>query len=160
MKTGNANLDRLGVRGRLALYSLLKFGPGVLLNPSIPRALMCIVNNESGGRPSQVLGDTAASGGPSVGLMQIYRTTAVDLGLWTPPAGASVDAAKQAYAELAQNEAQGIRWGVAVFAAKLRLAKGNIPDAIRRYNGSGHLAEAYKQRALDFAGVRGWSLTS
>jgi hypothetical protein len=159
METGSASLDRLGMRGCLALYSLLRFGPQLLLNPAIPRALMCIANNESGGRPSMNLGDKEASGGPSIGLMQVYRTTAVDLGLWTPPPGASVDAAKKAYAALATDEALGIRWGVAVFANKLKIAQGNIPEAIRRYNGSGPSAEAYKQRALDFAAVRKWSLT-
>jgi hypothetical protein len=159
LRTGDANLDRLAVRGRVALYSLMRFGPRVLVQLSIPRALMAIVRNESGGRPNMVLGDKEASGGPSIGLMQVYRRTAVDLELWAPEPGASDQAARAAYSALARDEARGIWWGVAVFADKLRQAKGNVPEAIRRYNGSGPMAEAYRQRALDFAAGRGWELT-
>lgn len=158
MKTGKADLDELGKRGVLAFWVFVYFGPQVVFRPAIPRALVAIMNNESGGRTVNLLGDTSASGGPSIGLMQMYRRTAEDLGLWTPPAGASEKQARDAYAAASANISTGIRWGVAVFKQKLEDAKGNVPEAIRRYNGSGSAAEAYKQRALAFASALGWSL--
>jgi hypothetical protein len=158
-RTGVPELDRLEVRGRLVLEVLKRFGLRAVADVRIVRALMAIVHNESGGKPSNTLGDTSASGGPSIGFMQVYRSTAEDLGLWTPPAGATVSQAKQAYTELAGNHARGIAWGVAVFKDKLERAKGDIVEAVRRYNGSGPMAEAYRDKALAFATSKGWKLS-
>lgn len=156
IKTGVKTLDRPGVRYRIAELALRTFGPKVVTDLRIPRALMAIVNNESRGDPKFTLGDTGASGGPSIGLMQVYRRTAVDMGLWKPPAGASDEEVREAYAALAKDEALGIAWGVKVFADKLRIAKGDLSKAVRLYNGSGPSAEAYRDRALAFGTSKGW----
>jgi hypothetical protein len=124
----------------------------------IGRALMCIVNNESKGLAKYTLGDTKASGGPSIGLMQGYRGTAEDMKLWTRPPGLLDADVRKAYEQLAGDEALGISWGVAVFKRELELAGGDIRDAIRRYNGSGPSAEDYRDRALEFAKSKGWTL--
>lgn len=159
IKTGIPSLDRWEIRYRLAFWCFRTFGAQAITNPNLPRALMAIVHNESIGLPKFYLGDTTASGGPSIGPMQIYRRTAIDLKLWTPPQGMTEAEQRKAYAELAQNESMGIRWGVAVFADKLRIAKGNIPEAVRRYNGSGALAEKYQAKALAFANEKWGALT-
>lgn len=157
IRTGIASLDRYDIRLRLAWAALRTFGPQVAIDLAIPRALMAIVNNESRGDPKNYLGDATLGGGPSIGPMQVYRSTAKDLKLWAPPPGATVEQERAAYALLAKDEALGIRWGVAVFASKLKLAGGNVTEAIRRYNGSGPLAEAYRDRAVTFLAQHGWN---
>jgi hypothetical protein len=159
IRTGDRELDQVGARGRLALYSLLHFGPKAVQDVRIPRALMAILNNEWPQKALRgVLGDKDASGGPSVGPMQVYRATALDLKLWTPPEGTTNAQQRILYAAEAENVGRCFSWGVAVFKEKLRIAGGNISEAIRRYNGSGPRAEAYRDRALDFARARGWRL--
>jgi hypothetical protein len=149
IRTGNAALDRHRIR--IAANALLVFGPRAVTDLRIPRALMAILRNESAGKPAPVVGDASLSGGPSIGPMQVYRSTAIDLKLWTPPAGMTAAQQRAAYAALAMDEGLGIRWGVQVFAEKLRLSGGDIAGAVRRYNGSGSSAEAYRDRALAFA---------
>lgn len=149
-RTGKADLDELRVRGRVVLEALLTFGVNV--RPNIVRALMAITNNEiDRTSPPTYLGDVTAPGGPSVGPMQVYRSTAKELGLWTPPAGASDADERDAYAALAGDFGWGIRAGVKVFKAKLEAAGGDVADAVRRYNGSGAKAQGYEAKALAFA---------
>lgn len=147
-KTGNALLDRLAP----IVVAAAKKHLGKDATSANVRALMAILNNESGGNPRMYLGDKNLPGGPSIGPMQVYRSTALDMRLWTPPTGEAADSAKakSAYAALAVNEQRGIDMGVAVFAAKLKAAKGNTTLAIRKYNGAGPAAETYKTKALDF----------
>lgn len=133
LETGDPNLDRLIIRGAAFFYSKLYRVD--------PRVVMAIIHQESGGNPKHYLGDTASSKGPSVGPMQVLRATAQELGLWTPPPGLDPRAA---YAELASNERQGIAWGCAVLAQKLKEAGGDYEEAMRRYNGSGPAADAYR----------------
>ena len=122
---------------------------------------MAIVNNESGGVADikHYLGDKTAKGGPSIGPMQVYRQTAKDLGLWSPPPGATAAEERAAYEALALDEALGIEWGTAVFADKLRIAKGDISEAVRRYNGAGERAELYRDKALAFFSDKWGALT-
>lgn len=152
IKTGIDSLDRWPIRGQLAIAALLKFGPKAATDLRIPRALMALVNNESRGVPDlkHYLGDATLGGGPSIGPMQVYRATAKDLGLWKPPPGATIEQERAAYAEMAMNEGQGIRWGVAVFAEKLRITKGDIAAAMRRYNGTNSASLVYQEKALAF----------
>jgi len=156
--TGKAQLDRWAIRGRVALECLRTFGPKVLADPTYPRAMMLIIERESGGNPSHYLGDATLGGGPSIGAGNVYRTTAKDLGLWTPPEGATIDQERAAYAALASDEALGIRWAVKVFASKLKASGGDVPLAIRLYNGSGTAAESYRAAVLSRASDLGWSL--
>lgn len=136
LSTGDPNLDRLRLR---VLVEATKAGVD-------PRVIMGIIHNESGGRPENYLGDVTAPGGPSIGPMQVYRRTALDYGLWAP----SDPDDRDAYAAMSSDEVQGIAWGVAVFKRKLAEANGDVADAVRRYNGSGSAAEAYRDRALAF----------
>jgi len=154
LETGNPDLDRFGIRGRVALQSFLAFGPDCLRQA---RAMMTIIHNESSGNPDNYLGDLNATGGPSIGPGQVYRATAIDLGLY-PDAGQDPND-RDAYADLSGDEGLGISWAVAVFKDKLRIAKGDIPTAIRLYNGSGASANQYQAKALGFASSKGWSLT-
>lgn len=165
---GVPHLDAPGFRGRLASGALLVFGFNALSDPRIIRSLVAIANNEwpknlpidgvdrdGDGTPDGVIGDEGARVGPSVGPMQVYRGTAVELGLWVPPEGATDEQVRAAYRENARHPARVIRWGCAVFREKLRLAKGDFSLAVRRYNGSGPRAEAYRDRALAFA-AKAW----
>jgi hypothetical protein len=86
--------------------------------------------------------------------MQVYRSTAKQLGLWTPAADVAGDevAERAAYAELAKDIGWGIQAGVRVFRSKLeQSAAEGIAGGLRRYNGSGPQAEGYRDRALAFA---------
>jgi len=147
-RTGNSKIDRLTP----LIVRSAKKRLGAKATPNVIRALVAILSNESGGNPAMYLGDKTLSGGPSIGPMQVYRKTALDFRLWTPPDGVGADSekAKAAYAALASNEARGIDMGVAVFKQKLAAAKGDVAEAIRRYNGSGPASEAYKTKALEF----------
>lgn len=156
--TGKPNLDRMAIRYRVALYAVTVLGLKAATDLRYARALMAIVNNETGGAPPYI-GDAGAKGGPSIGPMQVYRATAKDLKLWTPTPGWSEAQERAEYSKLAGDEERGIRWGVQVFKAKLAAAQGNIPEAVRRYNGAGERAEAYRARALDFYSSRWGALT-
>lgn len=157
--TGVPNLDRWGIRGRVCIQAILTFGPRALGNVDLVRALMAICKNESpAGGPapgSAIIGDQGASGGPSIGPMQVYRATARDLGLWDPPGvtiGSQQD--RDLYAAQAADEATCIAWGVKVFQNKFHLASEDLPEAIRRYNGSGAKAEKYRDLAIAFINDR------
>lgn len=130
----------------------------------VARAFMAILHNEvrAGAEYGAViLGDQALAGGPSVGPGQVYRKTAIDLGLWSPPEDGTDE--REAYAEVAQDAAKCLRWAVVVFASKLdaagvwegELSAERIADAVRRYNGGGDQARAYREKAVAFA-TRTW----
>jgi hypothetical protein len=125
--------------------------------PKIARACMSILNNElpGGARRGElvIIGDKDLPGGPSIGPMQVYRATAKDLRLWSPPPDVAGEDPweREVYASIAHDPEQCIRWGVEVFRAKLQVAGGELDDAIRRYNGGGTAAAKYRDRALAFA---------
>ena len=148
--TGDAQLDRFGIRGWVVLYAVLTFG--LKVDSAVIEALMGIVHQESKGDPANFLGDATLGGGPSIGPMQVYRSTAKSLNLWTPPASTAgdIDAERAAYALLASSPRIGIKWGVTVFKSKLDAANGNIGDAIHRYNGLGADETVYEQPVLDY----------
>jgi hypothetical protein len=156
-QTGDAELDRDEIRGNVVAAARAKFGDAVLLvDPSILRALMAIVRNEGAyAQGASTVGDALLGGGPSIGPMQVYRTTAKGLGLWTPPRETlgDDDLERAAYRALAtpDNTRMLIGWGVAVFADKMRAAGGDVPTAVRLYNGAGPSAELYRDRADRFA---------
>ena len=108
IRTGVPSLDRFEIRYRIAFWAFRRFGPRAATDLRIPRALMAIVNNESGGVADikHYLGDKTAKGGPSIGPMQVYRQTAKDLGLWRPPPGATAAEERAAYEALALDEAE------------------------------------------------------
>lgn len=164
LKTGVDGLDRLQIRGLVALFlpwifwRELRAGPDRMVQ--IGRAFMSCLNNESKGNPRFYLGDQSASGGPSIGPGQIYRRTAKDLGLFKDPTP-EVDGdpeERSAYAALAEREGFGINACLIAFADKLDQVKragndagyGDIWSAVRRYNGSGPHAEEYRAKAAAF----------
>lgn len=164
LKTGVSTLDRLGCRGLVAVYlpvifwQELRHGPAHMVK--LGRAYMSILGNESRGDPRFTLGDTSIAAGPSVGITQVLRRTAKELGLFTDPTPATDGdlEEREAYAALADRDGWSVMAGVAVFAEKLRIVRETRPDAgwseiwsaVRRYNGSGPNAEAYRQKAADF----------
>jgi hypothetical protein len=144
--TGSPRLDRL----RLAVTLGVMRAWGPLAKPDYARALMAILREESGADPSNYIGDLTAPTGPSIGPWQVSRGTAIALGLWIPEPGMGEAEQRIAYAALAQNEYRTAIWAAKVLREKLRLAGGDLRDAIRRYNGSGPKAEAYADRAWAF----------
>jgi hypothetical protein len=153
IKTGDRALDSYALE--IVKAAVTVFGADELRSrPGILRALVAILNNElPPSRPvlgARILGDQAFAGGPSVGPMQVYRATAIDLGLWAPPEDATDDEVRAAYADNADEPVQCIGWGVAVFKTKLKLAGDSLVDAVRRYNGGGPKAAAYRDRAVAF----------
>lgn len=145
--TGDFRLEAL--RWRIAWQLARQLGAGV--RPEHARAMMAILSIElpTGWEPgTPVVGDRGFAGGPSIGPGQVYRETAKDLGLWTPTEG---EDERSAYEALASDEDRMLSWAVSVFKDKLRQAGGDVADAIRRYNGSGPRAEAYRAKALAFA---------
>lgn len=146
--TGDEQLDR----HRWRVVRALAKRCGARTSRALARACMTIIRNESAGRPPPVIGDASLPGGPSVGPMQVYRRTALELGLWSPPPDAtSDDEQRDAYSTFANDEDACVDWGVAVLLAKLDAADGDLADAIRRYNGGGPAARAYRDRAVAFA---------
>lgn len=150
IRTGITSLDRFAIRYRIAHWAVAVFDGPAAWDLRIPRALMSLCWKESRGRPPYV-GDALLPGGPSIGPMQVYRRTAKDLKLWTPPKGLSDSQERDLYLQLATDEDLGIHWGVLVFQQKLKEAKGDVGNAIRRYNGSGPAAEKYRDEVLAFA---------
>lgn len=146
--TGIPAIDRF--RMWVVLSVIKNFG--VNARVEYVRAVMSIINNESRGAKAPVVGDILLGGGPSIGPMQIYRSTAKSMRLYVPTDGLSDEAEREDYKNLAFDEKMMIDWGVRVFKEKLRIASGDVAGAIRRYNGSGPNAEAYRDRALAFAG--------
>lgn len=139
-RTGDRAVDRHRWRIVWALWRVF----GLRASPSLARAVASIIRQESAGRRPPVVGDADLSGGPSIGPMQVYRRTAVAMGLWTPPPVGEV----AAYTALASRETMLIEWGVRVLQEKLRITKGDLHEAIRAYNGSGPKAEAYRSKLL------------
>lgn len=151
LATGIPTMDRFGLRARVLLYSALG---GV-----DPKVIMALIHNESRGDPANFLGDEGASGGPSVGPGQVYRKTAKDLGLWTPPLEVDSGTERALYAQLADDEDWGVRATVAVFKNKLGIAGGDVAKAIALYNGNPALpqVQTYRDNALAFlSGTFGW----
>jgi len=134
LATGQTMLDRMEIRSAVLRHTT---GTGI-----DPRVVMGIIWRESRGSPTNYVGDTTLPGGPSVGPIQVYFATATALGLFK--------GTKEQYLAQAKDESQGIAWGVAVLKEKLRIAKGNVPEAIKRYNGSGSSAEKYRDGVLEF----------
>ena len=120
-------------------------------SPEIVRALMSIINNEYARYlpVTEQVGDKKLSGGPSVGPMQVYRSTAIAMGF--VPKTITADQ----YAAYASDLDTVLEWGVRVFKQKLAAAKGNVSLAIKYYNGSGPQADAYRDKALAFV-TRVW----
>lgn len=161
MRTGDARLDRAGIRGRLLVW-LLSHWPTVTARDA--RALVAMVHEESRGDPVNYRHDLAATGGPGVGPLAANRRTVTKLGLWFPPAGAEPDSevARDAFLSLASDEGRGLAWGAAIFKA---YRKGKDPDpkladparprstleAVQRFNGFGDGAKAYRGRVEAFA---------
>ena len=144
--TGRPAFDQF--QSRIAVAVLWYFMPDSL-SPArataIGRAVMALLHNENGdgwdGKSIQV-GDRDLSAGPSVGPLQVYRATAIALGLVPPTETA------EGYATRAADLDWCVEAGVRVFREKLEIAGGNIPYAIRLYNGSGDKAESYMRNAL------------
>jgi len=140
------------IRSRVVTAIFRVWKQAALADPRPFRAMMTIANNEVDPRlplDAQV-GDAALGGGPSVGPWQVYRSTAIGLGLYDPK-GQDVDAQRAEYAKLAADLDWCACAAAVVLKSKLEAARGDWSDAIRRYNGSGPDAEAYRARALAFA---------
>ncbi len=136
---GIDGIDRLPIAETVAEV----FGPDATV--AIARIMVAICWCETGGRTDPpVVGDTSSSGGPSIGPLQVWRQTAIDYGL--VPRMTS----KDTYRAFAASEMLCLKWGVEVFRRKLSDAGGDLADAIRRYNGSGDAARAYRDKALSF----------
>lgn len=139
IRTGNADIDRL------PLASAIGRVWGASCPVGIARAVTAIVHLESGGRPAQYLGDTGIASGPSIGPMQVLRTSAIDLGI------VPKDISRTEYARYAYDEAAGCYWGCLEFKSWLARASGDIATALQYYNGgmSGSAAsQAYREDAL------------
>jgi hypothetical protein len=152
-RTGDAQLDALAVRGRVVAAVVRVYGVAGAFGDqgtAVLRACMALVNNEWNRRlPLDAqIGDVGAGVGPSVGPMQVSRALAVELGIWTP--GADDQADREAYAAKAADLSWCFVAGVRAFKSKLEAAGGDVADAIRRYNGRGVDAAAYRDRALTF----------
>jgi hypothetical protein len=148
--TGDSRLEAL--RWRIAWQLARQLGAAV--RPAHGRAMMAILSIELPARwtpGTPVVGDVELGGGPSIGPGQVYRATAKALGLWTPPAGLTEDEERAEYRALSSDEDRMVAWSVAVFRSKLDAAGGDVAEAVRRYNGSGPRAEAYREKALAFA---------
>jgi hypothetical protein len=130
LDTGNPQLDRFIPRVKELATRYL----GDRANAGSIRAIIGIIRKESSGRGPPVVGDKTLSGGPSIGPMQVYRTTAKLFNF--VPGGISAED----YAALASHEDECLNWGVQVFAASLRTDGRNpghtLRVAIRLHNGS------------------------
>jgi hypothetical protein len=121
-------------------YALVR-NLGPMARPAHARAFMALMASREtpttwdGG--SAIVGDETLPGGPSVGPCQVYRATARDERAWVPPPDVAGDDAweRVVYGSVANNLAKCIDMGAVTFARKLRAAKGDLTDAIRRYNG-------------------------
>lgn len=160
IRTGVYSLDRWPMRYRLAYWATTIFGERASFDLRLPRALMCIMHNETNGK-EPFIGDLDEKVGPSIGPMQVSRWTAKAEKLWAPsrPGLSDLDE-KQEFTALAKDEDKGIELGVRVFKLKLGYARGDVPLAVRMYNGSGPEAEKYLAKALRFAKARGWDLST
>jgi hypothetical protein len=147
--TGVPMMERPGIK--VPVFVLSK------LNGLDPRLVLALMHNESGGDPKNFVGDATLGGGPSIGPMQVYRTTAKAFKLWTP-SGGDLDERTE-YASMKDDVWQGIRWGIAVLQAALKSTGGDVAKAFAVYNGGpnpGAAAQAYSARAMDFLYDLGW----
>lgn len=155
--TGDALVDRFAAH--VARATIAEHGAAHPELGELARVALQLVAQETRGRSAPQVGDRAASGGPSVGPMQVYRVTAEELGLFK----ASSSDPHAEYEQRAWDEAWGIVAGVHVLAVKLRIAKKKattaipagaefgpavIRDGIRRYNGAGDMAARYQGEVL------------
>lgn len=157
--TGIPSIDRFPIRGLYVLAFMREFGltEWAPMLPRLVRLAGATTANESRGLARNFLGDTQYPAGPSIGPYQVYRRTAKELGLYKPPAGLSEEAEKAHYATLRGDLWRMATWKAAVFRSKLEAAAAR-PDAgfdvlwsaVRRYNGSGPMAEGYRERAREF----------
>lgn len=143
-----SNYTPCGVDGidRLPLAPLVEEEFGSTATIALARAVVAICWCETGGKTeAPVIGDTTLQDrGPSIGPLQVSRGTAIDLGI-VPKSETHAQ-----FKARASNETWCLRQGVKIFATKLAAAKGDVADAIRRYNGSGSRAEQYRDKALSF----------
>lgn len=121
--TGTPRIDRLPLADNITAV----FGDNVDVGTA--RACCAIVYKESGGNPSQYLGDTGIASGPSIGPMQVLRATAISLGL------VDADTTPAQYAAMKNNEDAGCYNGCRVFQDAMTQASNNIQDALAVYNG-------------------------
>ena len=139
-RSGVELMDRPGMRGRAVLW-----GRAHGLDP---QWVMAALQRESGGDPANYLGDVAASGGPSIGPLQVERITAVAHGF------VAADISRADYAALAVPEFEGelFTWGVQVLARARADAGGDPRLTFKNYNGGAHSqspdAYSYADKAL------------
>lgn len=143
MKTGDAQLDRPGIRLRGAAEIVLKFGP--FANSSIGQAWMGLIYQESRGDPANYIGDVglAAAGGASGGPGQVSFATAQQLGIVSESM-----TLEQYTALMSTDEGFGVRASVKVFHQKYIDNGGDLYAAVMAYNGSGPSAVAYQGQVL------------
>jgi hypothetical protein len=141
--TGVAQMERPGIK--IPVFVLSKF------NSIDARLVLALMHNESLGDPRNFVGDVALGGGPSIGPMQVYRSTAKAFKLWTPSGGDLDERAE--YASMKDDVWQGIGWGIAVLKDALRQSGGDVAKAFAIYNGGprpGAAAQAYSAKAMAF----------
>lgn len=129
----------------------------------LARAEMRIINNEYDREKDlqHQIGDVGAAGGPSIGVGQVERVTAKELGLWTPsPDVSSPEEERATYGALATqpgwSEGEGIAWSVVVLRSKWLATGKNVERALELYNGSGAGAREYYARTVTFGKAEGW----
>ena len=136
LKSGIATLDRFAIRGVAAFWSWVE---GV-----DPRYILAIIHNESDGDPNSYAGDAGMSLGPGNIQFQTWKD-----------AGIGTDESVWRTRMEPGHEYQGIHDVVRVYKYKLARV-GDPVEAIRAYNGSGPLADAYLAKAQQFiAGLPG-----
>lgn len=162
-KTGDPDLDSLRIRGNALLALASTFG--LKLTKPIARGYLAILHNEAAYREADPryadrqyprgragyypVGDVTARLGPAVGPGQILS------GLHLARLGYTGDPLDLARVG---NEYAALSYSARIYAEALEASKGDVLGAIRRYNGSGVQAEAYKARAMTFAESLGWDL--
>jgi len=133
LASGDGRLDRWGIRGR-ALY----WGERLGVPPSL---LMGIAHQEAAAWLNPQLGDQGDDRGPSVGPLQVLRTTAIADGF--VPAGTDSDT----YAQWGDpaHEGETFEWGARHFASLYASHSGDAHAALASYNGASSYADAAMQ---------------
>jgi hypothetical protein len=130
LATGDPNLDRLGVRGRALRWGLQLGVPA--------EGLMITARQEGTAGLNPEIGDTEIERGPSVGILEMLRTTAIAEGY----VSADIDA--DTYAAYADPSHEGLtfEWG-ARYWAKLYVANGrDLHATLTQFNGSSAYADS------------------
>lgn len=147
--TGKKNMDAQLLP--MISDSVARLFPNDPRQKEIIRAMMAIANNESGERKSYygIVGDKQFAGGPSIGPLQVYRTTAIGSGF--VPKGTTPDQ----YVLYSNDLQRIVDWGVQVFKDVLNYHKGDFAKAIKSYNGGpraapGGPSDVYRDKALAF----------